>query len=147
MGRDQRRHRPLRRHRHRRLADEADVYPAVITSTGVVLQLGRTRRLASGGQTVALIARDGGCSFPGCDRPPEWCERHHVTEWGRGGRTDLENLTLLCAWHHHNFASRGWTCRMIDDLPAWIPPRWVDRDQKPLRNARVLARHGPGLRC
>ena len=112
----------------------------LVSSVGVVLQLGRTRRIASCGQTVALIARDGGCSFPGCDRPPEWCERHHVTEWARGGRTDLANLTLLCAWHHHNFAARGWTCVMIDDLPAWIPPIWVDRDRRPVRNARVLAR-------
>jgi len=41
-----------------------------------------------------------------------------------------------------------WTCLMIDDLPTWIPPRWVDRKQRPLRNARVLARQqGLGLRC
>jgi Domain of unknown function (DUF222)/HNH endonuclease len=130
------------------LGDEADVYPTVISSTGVVLQMGRTRRLATCGQTMALIARDGGCSFPGCDRPPEWCERHHILDWSRGGGTDLSNLTLLCAYHHHNFASRGWTCVMIDDLPAWIPPKWVDREQRPLRNARVLARQqGLGLRC
>ena len=78
------------------LADQAEIYPAVVDSSGVVLQLGRTRRLASCGQTMALIARDGGCSFPGCDRPPQWCERHHVLDWARGGRTDLDNLTL-CA--------------------------------------------------
>ena len=126
---------------------EADVYPTVIGSTGVVLRVGRTRRLATPGQTVALIARDGGCSFPGCDRPPEWCERHHIVEWAQGGKTDLDNLTLLCAYHHHNFASRGWTCLMIDGLPAWIPPRWVDREQRPLRHARITARqHGIGLR-
>ncbi len=130
------------------LAGEADVYPAVVDAFGVVLQLGRTRRLASCGQTVALIARDGGCSFPGCDRPPEWSERHHVVAWADGGRTDLSNLTLLCSWHHHNFATRGWTCVMIDDLPAWVPPRWVDPEQRPLRNTRVLARQqGLGLRC
>jgi hypothetical protein len=65
-----------------------------------------------------------------------------------GGRTDLDNLTLLCAFHHHNFASRGWTCLMVDDLPAWVPPRWIDREQRPLRNTRVLARQkGLGLRC
>ena len=132
----------------RDVADEADVYPTVITTTGVVLQQGRTRRLATPGQTMALIARDGGCSFPGCDRPPQWCERHHILEWARGGNTDLDNLTLLCAYHHHNFASRGWTCLLIDGLPAWIPPRWVDREQRPLRNTRITARQqAPGLRC
>ena len=122
------------------LSDEAEVYPTVVSPTGVVLQLGRARRLATPGQTMALVARDGGCSFPGCDRPPEWCERHHVRAWIDGGRTDLDNLTLLCAWHHHNFAARGWTCLMGDGLPAWRPPRWVDPEQQPLRNTRVLAR-------
>ena len=48
--------------------------------------------------------------------------------------------TVLDAYHHHNFAARGWTCRMIDGLPAWIPPRWVDREQRPLRHARITAR-------
>ena len=130
------------------LGGEADVYPTVVGSTGVVLQVGRTRRLATPGQTVALIARDGGCSFPGCDRPPEWCERHHILEWAQGGRTDLDNLTLLCAYHHHNFAARGWTCLMIDGLPAWTPPRWVDPEQRPLRHARITARQQEGvLRC
>lgn len=130
------------------LADEAEVWPTVIDSRGVVLRLGRTRRLASPGQTIALAARDGGCSFPGCDRPPEWCERHHVVDWVHGGRTDLDNLTLLCAYHHHNFAGRGWTCRMIDGRPAWIPPAWIDPQQRPLLHTRITARQQQrGLRC
>ena len=58
-----------------------------------------------------LHARDGGCSFPGCDISPEWCERHHVIGWIEGGTTDLDNLTLLCRYHHHNFAGKGWDCR------------------------------------
>ena len=122
------------------LADQADIYPTVVNSLGVVLRLGRTRRLATCGQTVALIARDGGCSFPGCTRPPEWCERHHVQAWLDGGLTDLANLTLLCRYHHHHFAARGWTCLMIDGLPAWKPPKWIDHEQKPIRNARITAR-------
>ena len=93
--------------------------------------MGRTRRLATPGQTVALIARDSGCSFPGCDRPPEWCERHHVVAWVDGGPTDVDNITLVCAYHHHNFAGRGWTCRIVDGLPAWTPPRWVDPSSDP----------------
>ena len=122
------------------LADQAEVYLARVDAFGVVLELGRTRRLATCGQTMALVARDGGCSFPGCDRPPEWCERHHVVAWIDGGATDAANLTLLCAYHHHNFAGRGWTCRMVDGLPAWTPPRWVDPQQRPQLNARIAAR-------
>ena len=44
---------------------------------------------------MALIARDAGCSFPGCTHPPQWCDRHHILDWILGGLTDLDNLTLL----------------------------------------------------
>ena len=105
-----------------------------------MLNLGRQRRIASRSQTVALIARDKGCSFPGCDTAPEWCERHHVIGWVDGGRTDLDNLTLLCRYHHHNFAARGWDCAInTDGLPAWRPPAWLDPDRKPLINTRIRA--------
>ena len=120
------------------MADQADLYFVAVDAKGVALNLGRTRRIASLGQTAALIARDDGCSFPGCDAAPEWCERHHIVPWSEGGVTDLDNLTLLCRYHHHNFAVRGWTCRMNDDgLPEWRPPRSVDRQQRPLVNPRI----------
>jgi hypothetical protein len=78
-----------------RIANEADIWPTIIDHHGVPLALGRTQRLASKCQTMALIARDGGCSFPGCTHPPQWCDRHHVLDWILGGPTDLANLTLL----------------------------------------------------
>ena len=110
-----------------RLANQAEIVPTVLTKSGAVLDLGRSRRIASRTQTIALIARDGGCSFPGCDHPPEWCERHRIVSRSEGGETNLDNLTLLCRYHHHNFASRGWICRLNSDrLPEWIPPTWVD---------------------
>lgn len=124
-----------------RIADEAEIWPTVITPHGRPLWLGRSRRIASRTQTLALVARDGGCTFPGCDRPPQWCDRHHVTEWIAGGVTDLDNLTLLCRYHHTHFAQRGWTCRMsAQGLPEWIPPRWIDRDQRPLLHERIRRR-------
>ncbi len=122
------------------LADQAEVYQARQNGHGVVLDLHRTRRLASRGQTLALYARDGGCSFPGCDRAPEHCQRHHIIDWADGGPTDLDNLTLLCPYHHHHFAARGWTCTLNPDrLPEWKPPRWIDPHQKPLINTRITA--------
>ena len=121
-----------------RLADQADIYIAIAQHRGEVLRLGRTRRIASRSQTIALIARDGGCSFPGCDTAPEWCERHHIVAWIDGGKTDLDNLTLLCRYHHHNFATRGWECVInTDGLPEWRPPRSVDRTQEPMINHRI----------
>ena len=56
----------------------------------------------------ALIARDGGCAYPGCDCPAAWCDAHHVTEWSKGGRTVTVNLVLLCRRHHGIVHRRGW---------------------------------------
>jgi hypothetical protein len=88
-----------------------------------------------------LIARDGGCSFPGCTHPPQWCDRHHIREWVDGGTTDLDNLTLLCRYHHTRFAARGWTCQITNGIPEWVPPRWHDRQQQPLVNNRIKRKH------
>ena len=121
-------------------ADQADIYWAITHSTGQILHLGRTRRIATLPQTIALYARDKGCSFPGCDIPPEWCERHHILSWAEGGLTDLNNLTLLCRYHHHNFLAKGWECRMNEQgLPEWLPPWWIDRARTPMINARIRA--------
>ena len=121
-------------------ADQADLYWAVKDSAGQILHLGRTRRIASLPQTIALYARDRGCSFPGCDIPPEWCERHHVLSWAEGGLTDLNNLTLLCSYHHHNFLSKGWECRINHQgLPEWLPPWYIDRTRTPMINNRIRA--------
>jgi hypothetical protein len=54
-----------------RIADEAEIWPTIINHNNVPLALGRTQRLATRGQTMALIARDAGCSFPGCTHPPQ----------------------------------------------------------------------------
>jgi hypothetical protein len=125
-----------------RIAEEAEIWPTIIDHNSVPLALGRTQRLASKGQTRALIARDGGCSFPGCTHPPEWCDRHHILDWIHGGPTDLDNLTLLCRYHHTHFLQKGWTCRLnAHRLPEWIPPWWIDRDQRPHINQRIRRLH------
>ncbi len=124
------------------MADQAEVYRTVLDGSGVPLVLNREKRCATRHQTMALIARDTGCSFPGCVHPADYCERHHVTPWIEGGRTDLNNLTLLCVYHHHNFLQRGWIVTMNKSgLPEWLPPRWVDPQQTPLINKRIRAAH------
>jgi hypothetical protein len=108
-----------------RIAAEANIMPVVLGDTGGVLAYGLTRRVASPAQRLALAARDRGCSFPGCDRPPSWCHTHHVTPWADGGPTNLDNLTLLCGFHHREHAKRGWTCRIRDGIPEWTPPNAI----------------------
>ena len=57
-----------------------------------------------------------------------------MTAWLHGGRTDIDNLVLLCGWHHREFERRGWLVRMSDGVPEWIPPPWLDPAQLPCRN-------------
>ena len=122
-------------------AGEAETVTVHTSATGAVLELGRQRRIATKSQTLALIARDGACTFPGCDHPPHWCDRHHILEWQHGGETDIDNLTLLCRYHHRRFEEHGWRCEMIRGLPHWLPPRWVDREQRPILNDRLARRY------
>lgn len=121
-----------------KLADEAAISLLLTDATGAVLHHGRTKRIATRAQTLALIARDKGCTFPGCDKPPEWCQRHHITAWADGGATDLNNLTLICGHHHREFDRAGWTCIMTNGHPHWTPPCWIDPTRTPRRNHRIL---------
>ncbi|MET8547365.1 HNH endonuclease signature motif containing protein [Micromonospora zamorensis] len=119
----------------RRLACDATILPAVLGGTGQVLDVGRQRRLITGPLRRALVLRDGGCAFPGCDRPPRWCDAHHIHHWADGGDTNLNNAVLLCGHHHRHLHHTDWTVRLGDDgHPEFIPPAWLNHDQLPRRN-------------
>lgn len=83
-----------------RFSCDAALYRTVMTSGSEVLDLGREVRTASPAQKRALAVRDAGCVVPDCDRPPRWCEAHHVTWHRHGGATTIDNLMLLCRRHH-----------------------------------------------
>ena len=95
----------------RQLACRAGLVPAVLGGASRVLDLGRTQRLFSPAQRAALALRDGGCVFPGCDRPPSWTEAHHIRPWSDGGPTDLSHGALLCPFHHHVVHDHDWQLR------------------------------------
>lgn len=80
----------------RRLACQGRIIPMVLGTASEPLDVGREHRLATSAQVRALRRRDGGCTFPGCERPPSWCQAHHLRHWLDHGPIDLENLTLLC---------------------------------------------------
>ncbi|SDZ31882.1 HNH endonuclease signature motif containing protein [Herbiconiux ginsengi] len=113
--------------------------PQVVTvfgHHGEVLHHGKARRLFSPAQNRALAARDGGCVWPGCDRPPSGCETHHVEEWRSPahppGRTDVENGVLLCRFHHARIHKPAWRLTMRHGVPHIVPPRWRDPSQTPI---------------
>lgn len=116
------------------MSADAHVIPVVCDEAGGVLAYGRGRRLASTGQRLALAARDRGCTFPGCNRPAAWTEVHHIKTWIDEGCTDLDNMCLLCRFHHRHFAKLGWDVTMINSVPHWIPPAWLDPERRPMRN-------------
>jgi hypothetical protein len=91
-----------------RLACDASVIRVVMSGKSEVLDLARSTRVVSPAQRRALVLRDGGCGFPGCDRRPDWCDAHHVWHWVKGGPTDLWNLVLLCRRHHVLCHEGGW---------------------------------------
>ena len=109
----------------RKLACDARVVPIVLGTRGEPLDVGREARLATRAQRRALAQRDGGCAFPGCDCPPQWCVAHHVRHWIDGGATELGNLVLLCARHHTVIHTQEWEITMDGGFPLFHPPPWV----------------------
>lgn len=67
-----------------------------------------------------LARRDGGCRFPGCDRPVAWCDAHHIKHWKRFGPTRQSNLVLLCARHHHLVHGKGWHIELSPDATLLV---------------------------
>ena len=92
-------------------------------NAGQPLNLGREKRLFSRAQRLALAARDGGCRWPGCERPPSWCEAHHIHHWHRDhGTTDIADGILLCRHHHLLAHNNGWEIERAGPTYRLIPP-------------------------
>jgi 5-methylcytosine-specific restriction protein A len=119
----------------RMLCCDAAVVPIVTDGAGQPLDVGRATRTIPDGLRRAVAARDRGCAHPGCDRPPSWCECHHIVPWECGGETKLSNLAMLCRVHHRQIHSTEWICRIRDGLPEFIPPAWIDPERRPRRKA------------
>ncbi|MEC3915326.1 HNH endonuclease signature motif containing protein [Nocardia sp. CDC160] len=123
---------------------------AVLDKDEIPLYLAHGERLASSGQRLALIARDRGCTHPGCDVPASMCAAHHVIDWAKGGPTDLNNLALVCDHHHAlvNDSDNGWQTVMLGKDSAhpgrvgWIAPATLDPSHTP----RVNEHHHVGQR-
>lgn len=125
--------------RYAHLLCDPVLHPLLVDHRQIPLALGLAARLATPGQRRALAIRDGGCVFPGCDRPPGWCDAHHVQPHDQLGPTDLPNLALLCRYHHGVTHRRGWM--MQADLEGGF--RWTTPAGLVLRNqASSVSRPG-----
>jgi hypothetical protein len=68
-------------------------------ANGKPLDVGRKQRVVSTSLRRALYARDRGCTFPGCHHKRH-LDGHHLEHWIDGGKTNLDDMTLLCTYHH-----------------------------------------------
>jgi hypothetical protein len=84
-----------------RLVCDSDLWRIVLDpTTGLPLDVGRAHRLVPWWIRRALHARDRGCRWPGCTTPAAWTDAHHLHHWHDGGATRIEDLLLLCRFHH-----------------------------------------------
>ena len=91
-----------------RLACDSSISRVLLDSDSMVIDVGRSKRVVSEPTRRALVARDGSCRWPACDRPASWSAAHHVVHWIHGGATDLDNLVLLCHRHHRMVHEGNW---------------------------------------
>jgi Domain of unknown function (DUF222) len=103
----------------RRLACDATIIPMVLGSAGEILDVGRSMRTCPPKMLKALWIRDKGCTFPGCSRPPAWCDAHHVLHWSRGGCTDMDNMCPPCPRHHTIVHQRDLTATITSTGVVW----------------------------
>ncbi len=111
-----------------RMATPAYNYLAVFDGvTGKSLWLGRAKRLASADQRIMLLAKDRGCTAPGCTASGYDCQVHHAAkDWKHGGNTDIDDLTLACKRDNLHAENDGWGTRKLPNgQTEWIPPPGV----------------------
>jgi hypothetical protein len=113
-----------------RMACDCSVVRVLLGADSAVIDVGRSTRKISAALRRGIKARDGGCRWPGCDRPAYWSDVHHLWHWIDGGATEPDNLVLLCYHHHRKVHEGGWQLVKCDDgrLLTIAPPmrfgRW-----------------------
>jgi hypothetical protein len=107
----------------RRLACDSSVIRVLLGADSAVIDVGRAKRVVSAPLRRALDVRDKGCVWPGCDRSASWTNAHHIVFWADDGRTELDNLVLLCYRHHLAVHEGRWQLIRSDDgAILTVPP-------------------------
>nr|MBA2599672.1 DUF222 domain-containing protein [Actinomycetota bacterium] len=104
----------------RRLSCDARLQVVLEDPDGNALGIGRAGRNIPAWLMRQLRYRDHGCSFPGCGTRA-FLQAHHIVHWEHGGTTDLDNLTLVCCFHHKLVHEYGWRVALDDDsMATWF---------------------------
>jgi hypothetical protein len=103
----------------KRLLCNARVQTVIEDERGDVVGMGRLTREPSPAMVRQIRHRDRECRFPGCGARA-FTEAHHVTFWRHGGRTDLDNLVLICSFHHMLVHELGWRLTRDNGSVRWF---------------------------
>ncbi len=98
----------------RRVCCDGGIVAAAVDDQGAVLSVGRRTRAIPTAIRRALWIRDQGCRFPGCMNQRH-LHGHHVKHWLHGGPTSLDNLVLLCGFHHRLLHEAGFAVKLQPD--------------------------------
>ena len=114
------------------LSPDTRITGALFAGSGQPLWLGRSRRLASVAQQLAIAIRDRGCVL--CGTPMHRCKYHHIEEWEADqGPTDIPNLAAMCRDCHDSLHTSG-RCLWRDPLSGqWTTRR---RSKRPDERSR-----------
>jgi hypothetical protein len=110
---------PTARETAEMLLCDCSVARVVLGGRSEPLDIGRKTPVVPPSMRRAVVVRDRHCRFPGCDRPPGWCDAHHVVHWTQGGPTAVHNLVLLCRRHHRLIHHRRFRVDMVVTRPVF----------------------------
>jgi hypothetical protein len=101
------------------------------------VDVGRSRRMPNTATRRKLQLRDGGCVWPGCNRPASWTVPHHVIHYVDGGDHKLTNLLSLCGRHHWKVHEGGWELIVTEDgrILTLAPGTGIPRARPPTTTA------------
>jgi hypothetical protein len=90
--------------RLRHLLADSSWARVVLAPDGTPIEASPGVRTVPKGLWRALLSRDGGCTWAGCDAPAAWCDVAHGQDpFTAGGRLSPDNAALLCRRHHRRF--------------------------------------------
>ena len=98
---------PVQRRTLERLLCNARIQAVVESASGDPIRVGRLTREPPDWMARQIRHRDKECRFPGCGAR-RFTQAHHIVFWRDGGRTDPENLALICSFHHRLVHEYGW---------------------------------------
>jgi hypothetical protein len=121
-----------------RMMCTARVQTVIEEPAGAVIAVGRMTREPAAWMLRQLRHRDGGCTFPGCGSR-RFVEAHHIVWWERGGSTDLDNLALVCFFHHKLVHEHGWRIDRGDDgIVRWYRPNGAQHEAGPTQATHAV---------